>query len=61
MEEADRDRVLGLAAETAFFVVLGLFPTLLLVVAVLGYLDALVGQTSRPASRTRRSSGPASC
>ena len=44
VDESDRDRVLGLAAETAFFVVLGLFPTLLLVVAVLGYLDALVGQ-----------------
>ena len=36
VNKADRDRMLGLAAETAFFAVLTLFPTLLVVAAVLG-------------------------
>jgi membrane protein len=38
-----QDRVTGLAAEVAFFAMLGLFPTLLAIVATLGSLDALVG------------------
>ena len=38
------DRVAGLAAEVAFFGLLGLFPTLLVLAAALGSLDAVVGQ-----------------
>jgi membrane protein len=38
------DRVGGLAAEVAFFGLLGLFPMLLVLVAALGSLDAVVGQ-----------------
>lgn len=38
------DRVGGLAAEVAFFGLLGLFPTLLVLVAALGSVDAVVGQ-----------------
>ena len=38
------DRVGGLAAEVAFFGLLGLFPTLLVMAAALGSLDAIVGQ-----------------
>lgn len=37
------DRVTGLAAEVAFFAMLGLFPALLATAATLGSLDALVG------------------
>ncbi|GAC1327671.1 MAG: hypothetical protein NVSMB13_14160 [Mycobacteriales bacterium] len=37
------DRVLGLAAETAFFGVLSLFPGLLMIAAALGSLDTLLG------------------
>jgi len=37
------DRVMGLAAESAFFAVLSLFPGLLLIAAALGSLDQLVG------------------
>lgn len=37
------DRASGLAAEMAFFGILSLFPTLLTLVASLGYLDALAG------------------
>ena len=37
------DRVAGLAAEMAFFGLLGLFPTLLVMTAALGSLDAVVG------------------
>lgn len=43
VRKADRDRVLGLAAETAFFAVLGVFPGLLMLAGVLGWLDALLG------------------
>lgn len=42
--EVDRDRLLGLAAETAFFAVLAVFPGLLVAVSLLGVLDAVVGQ-----------------
>jgi len=38
------DRVPGLAAETAFFVVLGIFPGLLIAASLLGVLDVLVGE-----------------
>lgn len=41
--EARDDRVLGLAGETAFFGVLGIFPALLLGTGLLGVLDVLVG------------------
>jgi len=37
------DRVLGLAAETAFFGVLSLFPGLLMIAAALGSLDGIIG------------------
>ncbi|WNB86929.1 YihY/virulence factor BrkB family protein [Cellulomonas sp. ATA003] len=41
--EVIRDRVPGLAAETAFFVVLGIFPGLLIAASLLGLLDVLIG------------------
>jgi membrane protein len=43
VREVDEDRVLGLAAETAFFAVLSIFPGLLVAVSLLGLLDVLVG------------------
>ena len=43
INKADRDRLLGLAAETAFFAVLTLFPILLVVAAVVGQLGAIIG------------------
>ena len=43
VHKADRDRLLGLAAETAFFAVLTLFPALLVVAAVLGQLGTIIG------------------
>ncbi|MBC7373274.1 MAG: YihY/virulence factor BrkB family protein [Frankiales bacterium] len=43
INKADRDRLLGLAAETAFFAVLTLFPALLVVAAVLGQLSTIIG------------------
>ncbi len=43
VRKSDRDRVLGLAAETAFFAVLGVFPGLLMIAGVLGWLDSLLG------------------
>ena len=46
VNKADRDRMLGLAAETAFFAVLTLFPTLLVVAAVLGQLGNIVGDAN---------------
>jgi membrane protein len=44
INKADRDRLLGLAAEAAFFAVLTLFPALLVVAAVLGQLGSIVGE-----------------
>ena len=44
INKADRDRLLALAAESAFFAVLTLFPALLVVAAVLGQLGNLLGQ-----------------
>ncbi len=38
-----QDRVPGLAAETAFFVILGIFPGLLVATGLLGVLDVVVG------------------
>lgn len=46
INKADRDRMLGLAAETAFFAVLTLFPALLVVTAVLGQLSHVIGETN---------------
>ena len=43
LAEVDEDRLLGLAAETAFFVVLSIFPGLLVAVTLLGLLEAVVG------------------
>lgn len=44
--KANRDRVLGLAAENAFMAVLTVFPTLLVVAAVLGQLGHIVGPSN---------------
>ena len=44
IRKADRDRLLGLAGEAAFFAVLTLFPALLVVASVLGQLGVLVGE-----------------
>ena len=44
IRKSDRDRVLGLSAENAFMAVLTVFPTLLVVAAVLGQLGALIGE-----------------
>ncbi|HWG94094.1 MAG TPA: YihY/virulence factor BrkB family protein [Mycobacteriales bacterium] len=44
VRKADRDRLLGIAAESAFFSVLTLFPALLVAAAVVGQLGAIVGQ-----------------
>ena len=46
VHKADRDRMLGLAAETAFFAVLTLFPALLVATSVLGQLQLLIGQSN---------------
>jgi membrane protein len=43
IQEAGNDRVLGLAAEIAFFAVLSLFPGLLIAASLLSFLDVLVG------------------
>ena len=43
IEETLEDRVLGLAAETAFFAVLSLFPALLIATSLLSLLDVIVG------------------
>lgn len=42
--KGDRDRVLGLAAEMAFFAMLTLFPALLVIAAILGQLGNLLGE-----------------
>jgi membrane protein len=42
--KSNRDRVLGLAAENAFMAVLTVFPTLLVVAAVLGQLAVVIGE-----------------
>lgn len=44
LSELKKDRVGALAAEIAFFATLALFPALLMLAALLGYLDALVGR-----------------
>lgn len=43
VQEANDDRLPGLAAETAFFAVLSIFPGLLIAVTLLGLLDVVVG------------------
>jgi len=42
VREADRDRLLGLAAEASFFAVLSLFPGLLVATSLLSLLDVLI-------------------
>lgn len=49
--EVGKDRVLGLAAEVAFFTVLSLFPGLLIAAGLLSYLEAVAG--ADVASRTQ--------
>ena len=44
--KGDRDRLLGLAAENAFMAILTLFPTLIVVAAVLGQLGTLIGRAN---------------
>lgn len=44
VRKSDRDRVLGLSAENAFMAVLTVFPTLLVVAAVLGQLGLIIGE-----------------
>jgi membrane protein len=46
IRKADRDRLLGLAGESAFFSVLTLFPALLVVAAVIGQLGTFIGEES---------------
>lgn len=46
IRKADRDRLLGLAGESAFFSVLTLFPALLVVAAVIGQLGSFIGQNA---------------
>jgi membrane protein len=46
IRKADRDRMLGLSAETAFFAVLTLFPGLLAATAVLGQLSSFLGESA---------------
>lgn len=41
-----KDRVGGLAAEIAFFAVLGLFPAILVFASILGWFDSLLGEQS---------------
>ncbi len=43
VRESNDDRLPGLAAETAFFAVLSIFPGLLVAVSLLGLLEAVVG------------------
>ena len=43
LKEVNDDRLPGLAAETAFFVVLSIFPGLLIAATLLGLLDVIVG------------------
>lgn len=51
--EVDRDRLFGLAAETAFFAVLSIFPGLLVAVSLLGLLQELVGADVAAAAQQR--------
>ena len=44
--KGDRDRLLGLAAENAFMANLTLFPTLIVVAAILGQLGTLIGRAN---------------
>ncbi len=53
LEETRDDRVLGLAAETAFFAVLSLFPALLIATSLLSVLDVLVGADVAARTQTR--------
>ena len=46
VRKCDRDRAMGLAAENAFMAVLTVFPTLLVVAAVLGQLGNIVGDAN---------------
>ncbi len=43
VSDSRENRLLGLAAETAFFAVLGIFPALLIAAGLLGVLDVVVG------------------
>ncbi len=51
--ETGRNRLLGLAAETAFFVVLGVFPALLIAASLLGLLDVVAGAGVADAAQQR--------
>lgn len=55
--EVNNDRLLGLAAETAFFAVLGIFPGLLIAASLLGLLDVFVGADLAARAQNRVVSG----
>ncbi len=50
--EWSRDRVGGLAAEIAFFALLGLFPAVIVFAAALSWLDVLIGRGAAADART---------
>ncbi len=53
----DRNRLLGLSAETAFFAVLSIFPGLLIAASLLGLLDVFVGADLAARAQDRVVSG----
>ncbi len=55
--EVNADRLLGLAAETAFFAVLSIFPGLLIAASLLGLLDGIVGADLAARAQDRVVSG----
>jgi membrane protein len=57
LAEVARDRLLGLAAETAFFAVLSIFPGLLIAASLLGLLDVFVGADLAARAQDRVVSG----
>ena len=45
-DQISRDRVGGLSAEIAFFALLSFFPTMIVLTALLGSVDAIIGQSA---------------
>ncbi|MDE0067202.1 MAG: YihY/virulence factor BrkB family protein [Acidimicrobiaceae bacterium] len=46
IDQISRDRVGGLSAEIAFFALLSFFPTMIMLAALLGSVDAVIGQSA---------------
>lgn len=46
IDQVSRDRVGGLSAEIAFFALLSFFPTMIMLAALLGSVDAIIGQSA---------------